>query len=179
MEKIIIVKDDEILPYLSKMMLLVERVLKDENFTMSTFWKENREGYCFVLCLLDGKLIGFISYIEYLTFVYLMAIGVENEYQGKGYAKKMMEEMKRRTEKEIWCKISKDNEVSKRFFSGLGYEKMRCKDIPGELTSTRGLGYFPYRCERRIDLGNDFHFYKRMDIEIPIRFFDLGSLEEE
>jgi ribosomal protein S18 acetylase RimI-like enzyme len=173
MEIIMIVKDDEIVPYLASIMMLVERVLKDENFTMSTFWKENREGYYFVLSFIEGKLLGFISYIEYTTFVYLMAIGVENEYQGKGYARRMMEEMKRRTVKEIWCKISKENEVSKRFFIGLGYEKMRCKDIPGELTSTRGLGYSPYRYERRIDLGKDFHFYKKMDIEIPIRFFDL------
>lgn len=173
MEEILYKKDDEIVPYLASIMMLVERVLKDENFTMSTFWMENREGYHFILMKKESKLVGFISYIEYTTFVYLMAIGVENESHGKGYGKKMMEEMKRQTEKEIWCKINKENEISKNFFSRMGFEKMRCKDIPKDLTSTRGLGYFPYRLERRIDLGKDFHFYKRMDIEIPIRFFDL------
>lgn len=173
MEEIIYKKDDEIIPYLASMMMLVQRVLKDENFTISTFWKENREGYHFIFMKRDGKLIGFISYIEYTTFVYLMAIGIDGVEQKKGYGSRMLEEMKRRTEKEIWCKINKENEKSINFFCRMGFEKMRCKDIPKDLTSTRGLGYFPYRLERRIDLGNDFHFYKKMDVEVPIQFFDL------
>ena len=152
---------EEIENHLSNIHVLLQSVMPEENFKIEDLVsKENPEAMRHILIYKDvfegvekkpflRELIGYICYIDYTTFYYLMVIGVKKEYQGKGIGKMLFEELKNRNmdKKSVWCKIHRKNEMSKCFFKKNGFHKKWKREIPKELN----------RCYRKPYDGYEFY----------------------
>ena len=151
---------DEIEIHLSNIHVLLQNVMPQEKFGIEDLVsKENPNAMRHILIYKDvfegqekipflRELIGYVCYIDYVTFDYIMVIAISKKYQGKGLGKMLWEEIKRRNvdKKSIWCKIHRENEVSKSFFIKNGFQKRWKKEIPKELN----------RCYRKPYDGYEF-----------------------
>lgn len=138
---------DEISSHLSNIYVLLQSVMPEEDFEMEDLVSdENPNAMRHLLLYKDvyekmerkpflRELIGYICYIDFETYDYLMIIAVAKEYQGKGIGQMLWEEMKKRNVdgKSMWCKIHRENERSISFFKKNGYKKRWKKEMPKDM----------------------------------------------
>ena len=83
----------------------------------------NRQGY---VCIKDGRIIGILRYnLFWDSIPFCTMLHIDNEYQGQGYAKKMMERWKQDM-KSGGCGMlmtsTQVNEDAQNFYRKLGYK---------------------------------------------------------
>jgi ribosomal protein S18 acetylase RimI-like enzyme len=141
--------DDDLYEHLIYMCMLLNQNMGEEGMTRDDFIEKVNQGdYHFLLKYKEGnnylrELLGLLVYIEYSDDFYIMAI-VSKEGR-RGIGSELLREMKKRTDnkdKGIFCKIRRDNEVSRVFFEKNGFR--REEDRKRRLNRGVGGGYELY-----------------------------------
>lgn len=108
----------------------------DKHLPESSFDEKvrNQQGY---VCVKDGKIIGILRYnLFWYSIPFCTTLHINNEYQGQGYGKQMMEHWEQDM-KSTGCGMlmtsTQVNEKAQHFYRKLGYKDARgfVVDIPG------------------------------------------------
>ncbi len=141
--------DDDLYEHLIYMCILLNQRMEEEGITRDDFIEKANQGdYHFLLKYKEGnnylrELLGLLVYIEYSDDFYIMAV-VSKEGR-RGIGSELLREMKRRTDnkdKGVFCKIRRDNEISRVFFEKNGFR--REEDRKRRLNRGVGGGYELY-----------------------------------
>jgi len=102
-----------------------------------------------IVLFVNNRIVGFLSYIEYFTFNYIMVICIDNEELHKGYGSKLLEHYLWNYPTEHWVKINKNNIASISLFQKFGFIKRWKKHIPGQLKPSYRTDYYPWFLPKR------------------------------
>ncbi len=144
--KIEYLKNNEIKNFIISILELTSKILPNENFEGKNFYSDNLD-YNHLLIwrknepnskLFIKKLDAICSYIEYDNCIYLMLICLDENLQGRGIAKELLNEVIKNNEfnKEIWVKIERNNEKSIKFFTKNNFKKRLKKSVPNVISKS-------------------------------------------
>ncbi len=158
--------NEEIKQFIIPVIELTTKILPNEKFEGKNFYFDinndiDNDNYCYnegfhhLLIwrkqetnskLFIKKLDAICSYIEYETCIYLMLICLDENLQGKGIAKLLLQKLfeKNIFKKEIWVKIERDNIKSINFFTKNNFEKRTKKSAPNVISKSYRKSYDLY-----------------------------------
>ncbi|MGD2182871.1 GNAT family N-acetyltransferase [Lusitaniella coriacea] len=92
----------------------------DEEQQVSLFDKEFREENCYWI-VKDGERVGAIRYVENEQAIYITIIEIEPEFQSRGIGKKVIEDLYKKSKKDLELQVFKINSRAKSFYEKLGF----------------------------------------------------------
>lgn len=144
-------RNEEIKECIIPVIELTHKIIPNESFEPDNFTSESNCFHHLIIWNKDfpnrfvKKIDAICSYLEYDICVYIMLICLDKNLQGKGIAKKLLEEVYKRTnKKEVYVKIEKTNQQSIRFFEKNGYERRTKKSVPNVISKSYRKPYNIY-----------------------------------
>lgn len=104
-------------------------------------------------------ILGFLSYIMYDSYNYIMIICINKQNINRGYASKLLEYYLWKHPVEQWVKINKNNIASISLFKKYGFYKRWKKHTPKQLKASYRTEYYPWFLPKRISIDCKHAFF--------------------